>query len=239
MQFGVETNVDKYIKMGAKIKSQCIIKKQQGICTPDMCENCRISKNCRLFTQSLSPFEEEYMNAIAIDMARDSLKKDIPNKSKPMRLFMQRLKWCAIIFGLFSIIPIIFLLLLGPGDEAPTQEAHARIYYVLEETHYYIDDFNNDNDINCQDYAVLFKYIWDNVFPEYKACCAIIRNTNPFSSMNHLFVRVTFQGTYFIEPQRRGYEDYLMAHVWGDKWDRKWDIVQPEWYWYKVMGFTE
>ena len=96
-------------------------------------------------------------------------------------------------------------------------------------------DINGDGKINCIDYAISYKLIWDqyNSGSEYR--CEIVHNRNPHTGMDHLFIRVRNKdhNWEYIEPQNGlDMEDY-----WGDKYNPAYNIFGETDYWLSKRNF--
>ena len=99
-------------------------------------------------------------------------------------------------------------------DKSLSPELKNRIISTIKETQANIYDYNNDDQINCIDYACLFKLTWDKKCQEYN--CIIVRNFNKVTGMNHLFVRIYAEGLINdIEPWAPSPYNFDMKAVWG------------------------
>ncbi len=91
-------------------------------------------------------------------------------------------------------------------------------------------DINGDGKINCIDYAISYKLIWDQYNSASKYKCEIVRNKNPNTGMHHLFIRIRNFYTYeweYIEPQN----GIKMELFWGDKYNPAYNILgETEWW---------
>lgn len=97
-----------------------------------------------------------------------------------------------------------------------------------------VHDINSDNEINCIDYTVMFKYYWDkNCKPGHSMNCQIIRNKNPQNGFHHLFVRVREHSRaawIYIEPQAK-YPNMEMTKYWGMRYEPQYDIYNETYIW--------
>lgn len=74
-------------------------------------------------------------------------------------------------------------------------------------------DINNDGNVNCIDYSVIFRRL-------YGEEARIIINNNPTNGFNHMFIKVESKYTQSIYVEPQGTPDaYSMGIVWGMKYD--------------------
>lgn len=78
-------------------------------------------------------------------------------------------------------------------------------------------DYDGDGQVDCSDYSKVFALV-------YGSDAVLVANTNPTNGMNHMFVRVFYDGQKFmdVEPQR-SYDDYAMRTAWGSAYDPKYN----------------
>ncbi|MBO4319151.1 MAG: hypothetical protein J5857_01625 [Treponema sp.] len=93
MQIGIETDMDKYIKMAAEIKAQCILMRNSGFCTKEKCLNCEIEKSRCNYMQMMSPLEKQYVDVLALRIAQEEGSKNniagkISHRNKPIKAFL-------------------------------------------------------------------------------------------------------------------------------------------------------
>ena len=76
-----------------------------------------------------------------------------------------------------------------------------------------VPDMNNDGKIDCIDYSTLFRTF-------YGSNARIIINENPKTGMNHMFIRIWFNGDQIIDIEPQGTpERYSMGLIWGVKYN--------------------
>lgn len=96
-----------------------------------------------------------------------------------------------------------------------------------------VRDVDADGLVNCVDYSITWKLLWDkfNYGMEYK--CEIVRNTNPITGMNHLFIRLRApDGEWlYIEPQKNIY----MERAWGDKYMPVFNFYNETYKWLRTV----
>jgi hypothetical protein len=89
-------------------------------------------------------------------------------------------------------------------------------------THALLEDFNGDKVINCIDYSMMFKLIYEDLV-DYPTKVELMRNKNPATGMDHLFVWVYDRNNYMnggtlVEPQGIGGR-WDPKVFWGAKYD--------------------
>lgn len=97
---------------------------------------------------------------------------------------------------------------------------YLQIRYTLDAVHEVVGDIYRDGKVNCIDYAVTFKYFWDNYFTNTAQTHAYIRLGRIYTEkMNHLFI-ILYLGSnvYYIEPQATG-DLVTVGEVFGDDFD--------------------
>lgn len=118
-----------------------------------------------------------------------------------------------------------------------SKETEINVRRVLRMVNERVYDMNGDGKVNCIDHAVMFKLTWDEYFPD--ADCVIVRNMNPNSGMSHLFVAV-FESKLFkyvdIEPWSRNIDVWQMADVWGNAYDKWYNIYGEDDAWMSMAG---
>jgi len=111
--------------------------------------------------------------------------------------------------------------LLPIKDEIKWLKAHQndvsnvpRILRVIHSDDMY--DYDGDGYVDCCDYSKVFVLL-------YGQDAVLVHNKNKQVNMNHMFVRVFYNASDFmdIEPQCNYDSDYSMRAVWGDRYDVK------------------
>ncbi|MBD5398482.1 hypothetical protein HDR60_03175 [bacterium] len=154
------------------------------------------------------------------------------------------LKWIVLIFLCLAFI-FVPLVMLAPGNmpgDMPkstievSDNTHKRIVITKKLVDKNIKDINGDGSVNCQDYAIIFKLIWDDVFPNYKSDCIIIRNRSVF--MHHLFNGVYDRSDLvFVEPWASDPYNYLMCDNWSYKWNPRYNIYDETEMWLEKVQY--
>lgn len=109
---------------------------------------------------------------------------------------------------------------------------------VSSMTHKKVYDIDCNNKINCIDYAVIYKSLWDsNCAPGHTMNCEIVRNKNPENGFHHLFIRVRsdYQSQwYYIEPQAK-YPNIDMVKYWGTRYNFMYNIYGETYVWVRFL----
>lgn len=114
---------------------------------------------------------------------------------------------------------------------------------LVKETELCVSDRNRDGTINCIDYTLTFKELYDESHGVLEHdYCEIVRNVNEAQDFNHLFVRIKgFKGKWiYVEPQYSicnadnfGIYKWGMRYVWGDRYNPRYNIYGETKYWLK------
>jgi len=76
-----------------------------------------------------------------------------------------------------------------------------------------VPDMNRDGKIDCIDYSTLFRTF-------YGSNARIIINNNPRTGMNHMFIRILYNGSGVMDIEPQGTPDrYSMGLVWGMRYN--------------------
>jgi len=92
-----------------------------------------------------------------------------------------------------------------------------------------VPDMNRDGLINCIDFSILFRTI-------YGSNARIIINENPTNGMNHMFIRVRYNATDYMDIEPQGTPDrYSMGLIWGVMYNPRYnrDVTSQ---WTHVVG---
>jgi hypothetical protein len=183
-----------------RLAYQCAEYKQQG-CT-GYCGNCQFNVN--LYVKD--PRESVLIQtSAALDQAK-SIQYDNSERTFNTACLI-------IVLGFIGFI-VYCCAPTKPKDVAdirPAQNLY-EAYYVME---HLIQDINDDGEITCIDYAVIFNSICRTA--------RIIRNKNPRTGMDHLFNQVNFDGVpMYVEPQGSIY-CYRMEDFWGERYDPRYN----------------
>lgn len=217
-----ETFNDLAVRELAMSRSACICRLQFGACEKTDCNKCEISSEYRNCYNHMSDYDKARLSSyVSKYYMQDSLNPGRWMSYK--KLCNHAAKWTVIIF-ICLLLLILPLVLMNPGDK-PKQtnpETNDKIIITIKLTQKYITDLNKDDKINCIDYACGFKMIWDNIYPERKDDCIIIRNKS--LTLNHLYVGI-YEGNdiVFVEPWTNNPYNYSMSDIWGYKWNPRYN----------------
>lgn len=133
--------------------------------------------------------------------------------------------------SILLLIAVIVILVVIQYNVNATTPGYNKIQTCLKTTVANIRDVNDDNKINCLDYAIVFKYTWDaNNNP---ADCELVRNLH--KDFNHLFVRIKWNNEWvYVEPSAYFYGcmyAYTMQEFWGDRYDSRYNFYNETEYW--------
>lgn len=137
-----------------------------------------------------------------------------------------------LITAFFSILSItVILCSCSEKIVYPSEETDNRILHVIKKAQAKIVDIDNDGKINCVDYSLVFKLVWDFEYPNLSDRCQIVRNKS--FRMNHLFIQVLNEdGTAVeVEPWASNPEYYLMVCNWTRIYNPKHNIYTESEYW--------
>lgn len=217
------TDMDKNISALARVKAECIHSLKYNLC----------SGNCASCLRHIK-FQECYKQLAICDQLRlDSAAEYIAANMSLARSYLnirkrQKLQ-IRISLLIVSLLFILFILLIcnkGYGQSLYTNyyTDDAWIIDILNKTHQQVKDTNYDGLVNCIDYAITYKRLWDLQYPAN--CCEIVRNYNVFTGWHHLFISVRGNERakwLFIEPQGTQF-NYKMSDFWGDKYDPTYNV---------------
>lgn len=238
INFGITTELDKYMKMCVEIKTRCMLNRRSGACDPSSCNrNCATYRSLDTYMAGLAPIESSYVDAMVANRIRyiEACDRGYMRK-RGLSVFRTALKLIGVALFVFMLAALVpFGMWFLRTRDAPPQVVtskfgqyviedndvlDARVREVIKDVHAKIYDMNGDGLINCQDYSVLFHYLWNR---KYKALCMMTINRNPKTGMNHMFITIYLGcNVYHIEPQYPEWF-YIMETVWGDKYDSRYD----------------
>ncbi len=249
-RIGMETEIDKNLQALAETKATCYCLRETGQCDPDECLQCSKFTLYQQGVRNLLPVDLLRIDNLATKMIQKRLSPDFSyRKSMPSRLmyFLNCVKWMVIVFSLSFVIPLVvaYFLCMGAGDTQGTvypvidEQTESKVFRVLDETHRNVYDMNDDYEVNCQDFTVMFVYLWGKIYPSDADAAQIVFNRNFDTGMNHLFVSVrSGRKVFYIEPQGNS-RCYRMEHFWGSRYDPSFNREISKAFWYKQMGITD
>lgn len=217
-----ETFNDLAVRELATSRSACICRLQFGACEKTDCEKCEIGSDYHNCYNHMNDYDRARLfSYTSKQYMQDSL---YPGKwMSYKKLCNHAAKWTALIIVCLLLL-ILPLVLMNPGDK-PKQtspETNDQIIVTIKLAQKYITDLNKDGKINCIDYACGFKMIWDNIYPDRKDDCIIIRNKS--LTLNHLYIGI-YEGNdiIFVEPWTNDLYNYNMSDIWGYKWNPRYN----------------
>lgn len=136
--------------------------------------------------------------------------------------------------GTQSIYNIVTELAEQPEDKPPLYQPHnidmeQAVHNTILELDKIVYDISEQNGLlNCTDYAIEFKILWDMKYPGIP--CHVVWNINP-GIINHLLVEINGQ---YYEPWSANYPKgkHDMQSVWGKsgRYDPKYNQDGSSWY---------
>lgn len=209
------TNMDRNIDELAKVKGNCLYFREHKLCSRS-CDNCSVNNKLGICYRELSLCDQLRLDRYAEEVYAQ--REYFHNKH------MTRTKQQMNIIKFVVIVGLVVLLLLMGGilrAQSYTLDYYKddwRIKHILQLTHIFLDDVNGDYTINCIDYAVTFKILWDENYPP--ELCTIVRNKNPRNGFHHLFNAVKgVPGSKWLYVEPQVFDRYKMSDVWCDMYD--------------------
>lgn len=264
-KYSVETELDKCIDALAETNARCMFRLDNGTCNRSMCSTCKINFNYSQAMAALQPVDTlrvenksvAYYNDFAIRSRMHQAKRKI--RAPQPKTIATVLKYAGIVFVLYTLLSTLLGLLpllimraprqtLGGKDNMPLvvgqtlesvkqedEETYKLIWKLLVETEYNVSDRNCDGQVNCIDYSLTFKELYDNaVAIMYRRDCEIVRNVNNKTGMNHLFVRVkTKTGVWVHVETQYVMGSFIMFDVWKDQYNPRYNKYGETKYWLK------
>lgn len=220
-----ETFNDLAVRELAKSRSACICRVQFKRCTTDECEHCPVNERFQTCFDSMSDYDKQRLSSyIAKQYVIDSRDPEAWLSHKGLLMHtVGMVLGAAIMFTLFLYYAIV---IFGGCGNIPESRVNQMIIDTLECSHSQVRDLDYNGTVNCIDYAVTFKCIWDLKYPEYKNMCEIIRNRNINTGMHHLFVRIlNDRKSIYVETWAQDINKYLMEDNWTrGKYDSRLNI---------------
>lgn len=243
-KLSVETEFDKAVTAVATSLVDCELKKKYGPCNKDSCTRCDMYKYQQNCMNGFADMDKiRVYNIVSHELAlRDPPQTKCATGLEATKLKIEyQLRETAMPIIGYIIIIFFFLLLIVAVPSTccanlygqslndfdftryalPTEAPYAGLYRkhildILDKTYKYVTDINDDGLVNCIDYSITFKRLWDKQYNSKD--CEIVRNKS--SSMNHLFIRVRQYGGRpweCIEPQaaKKDITKYFMEDFWS------------------------
>lgn len=202
------TSMDKNIEALTKVKAHCLFLSETRSCGV-LCDKCPVHARFMACYNALALCDQLRLD---YEAERRYMTKRILYRRYRLYILQRR-----IVKGI-AIAALGFLLMLAAhkAHGIPYELSDRYIRNVLRATHSQVYDLNADGEVNCIDYAVTFKSLWDKCYPP--SHCEIVRNYNRQTGWHHLFVAVYVGKWLTVEPQ--GYVSlYRMTDFWGPAYD--------------------
>ena len=216
-----ETFNDLAVRELAKSRAACLCRIQFKRCKLDKCTNCSTYKRLENCKSCMNDFDIERLNHYTnVYYTEYSMNPMSWMSHKEYKRHFRRYVIAVILFiALLFCIPIIFI---GPID-TPVNSINydAAIVRTIQAAQSQVYDLDKDGKVNCIDYAIMFKLVWDRTYPRLSNRCTIVRNVNWLTDMNHLFIFIMTDEGRNIAVEPGTFDPYIfrMEDVWGDKYD--------------------
>ena len=210
------TSMDKNMDTLIKVRARCLFLEATCACSACSCSACEVYRKYTACYQSLA-----WCDQLKVDHEADRL---FAHKMMSYRLLRRNRLQMRVIRGTL-ITALVVMLAMVAVDKAHGQPMpqtpnyyykDAFIVRLLKETHSQVEDVNFDGDVNCIDYAVTFKELWDSRYPAGR--CEILRNYNRAAGWHHLFISINVGRWLYIEPRGNAH-NYRMSDFWGDRYN--------------------
>lgn len=216
-----ETFNDYAVRELAQSNATCLCRLQFKRCSIDKCVNCNTHKRIQNCKASMSDFDiERLQHYTSVYYAEYSCNPTAWMSHEEYKRHYTKFVVALILFlFLFLVVP---MLLIGPLDTPDSIiDYNTAIINTVRVAQSQVYDLDEDGKVNCVDYAIMFKLVWDKSYPRLKANCTIIRNRNWLTDMNHLFICIIDNTgeNIWVEPGTFNPSNYRMENVWGDRYD--------------------
>ena len=237
-----ETFTDLAVRELAESCSACLCRLQFKRCTEDECENCHEGIAFRRCYNQMSDYDRQrFTNYLRQSYARNS---EHPEAWRP---FWSNVGHVILAIILFFIGFCFSVWLLSECCDQPnkrevknsygsiTPAMSSKVITNIRYTQYNIYDVTADGKKNCQDYTILFYLFWKDKYPEDANRIHFVRNKNPFTGMNHMFIyMVDYDGKgFYLEPWAINNRKYLMFDNWDSKYNAAYNEFMSEEYYLK------
>lgn len=212
-----ETFKDLAVRELAKTRSACICRIQFGRCTQNECKHCAVNQRYKSCYNELSDYDKQRLLSYTAE-------RWVQDSATPEHWATFPRVFIYLFLKPFFIVGVIILLLWICFCSFPTEqpkytvpvERSEQIIATIKEAQSKVKDINADGEINCIDYAITYKLVWDNKFPGKEYQCLILRNYNPTNGFHHLFIAMQDDNNNFIfvEPWAKNPYIYNMEDNW-------------------------
>ena len=217
-----ETFNDLAVRELAKGKAACICRLQFKRCDERECRNCSAAKKFNNCVNQMSDYDRLRLDSYIAEFYTQY--SSTPDQWMSYKGYITYyLKFTLMMFVVVSFLfAFLVFCIKAPCDSPRTLSPTIRdnIITTVMEAQKSVYDHNKDGLVNCIDYTCLFKETWDKRFPEMQTNCVIVRNVNPLSGMNHLFIRIYADGLVNdVEPWASAPWRFEMESNWGKKYN--------------------
>lgn len=228
-----ETFNDLAVRELAKSQAACLCRLEYKRCTKSRCATCETHRRLTTCKGSLSDYDAERLKNYTTEYYGYYSSNPMSWMShREYKKHFSKFLFLCILFVM--LIPLLIGLCSGPFDKPERRVNYEEcIVRCIQRTQINISDINQDNKVNCIDYAVIFKLTWDEEYPLLKERCQIVRNRNIKTGMNHLFVHVWNDQDQSIDIEPGAYNPYhyTMFEAWGTKYDPEYNSYGETEYW--------
>ena len=200
----------------AQSKAACMCRVQFKRCKSNNCATCYRHTRVASCESMMSDYDlERLRHYTSVYYTEYSGNPMAWMSHKEYKGYYARFMFLVILF--IVLIGLLPLIMIGPLDSVSNNvDYNKAIINTIQVAQSQVYDVDKDNKVNCVDYAIVFKLVWDQKYPRLKDECTIIRNKNWLTDMNHLFICVH---NIYVEPATYDPYNYTMESVWGDRYD--------------------
>lgn len=234
-----ETFTDLAVRELAESCSACMCRLQFKRCTEDECQNCQEGIGFRTCYTQMSDYDRQRFNSyLRQAYLRNSQHPEMWQTFRGLvgRVF-RYIIWFIIAVAIISVLMVqLFECCDMPKGQTKNRYAsispkmNSRVVDNIRYTQYNIYDVTADGKKNCQDYTILFYLFWQDRYPEDKDRVFFVRNKNPFTGMNHMFIyMIDYDGKgFYLEPWANNNKKYLMFDNWDSFYNASHNEIMPE-----------
>lgn len=204
----MEKNVDAL----AEVKAECMYRQYRKSCDAARCLTCAMHDKLMSCYVQLSLCDQ-----LKVDTRADKLFAERVCHADAIRHDTRANRMSSVIGYLLPFAFGIVMLLFARACFGEPVSVYDDIGNVVEQTHSQVRDKNYDGKVDCVDWSLTFKGLWEK--SHGFGTCILVENHNERTDMHHMFVKVSLVSNIwtFVEPQgtRDGWAPY---DVWGDKY---------------------
>ena len=244
INFNVVNDYDKNLSALAYVKAKCLFNLHgRNTCSPAQCEMCDVQQGFDSCMGELPVCDRLRVMTQADDIFASMQQRHMYytrwRKATPVTAIERAAFGIKMFVGMLAMLMGVVLLIMAFAKMSayntlkPTTVSKY-ILPVLDNVEGNLRDTNGDGLVNCIDYAIVYKELWDSTVPqELQDCCEIVRNYNKAGGMNHLFIRVREDGEQkwlFLEPQGDR-ASYAIPDIWRWKYDPQYNLYGETSWW--------